>query len=213
MSFSTWTAKTITHRWFCAAYAYQTSHLTIARSTQPYHLTKKPWRKVGTIISWNIILKRNVTWLNLPFNSNVSANIGHKFLRIIDKCSPPYNFLPKIFNRNTMKLSYSNMPNVFSIIASPNKHLPTIHEKFKPPDKSPNTRTYNRRIKESCPLNGRCLQGSIVYQTVVERQDNKDQQTLYRTNRRSVQTAYNNNTFRKQKQHILEQIHLELERQ
>ena len=130
---------------------------------------------------------RNVTF-NPPLNSNDLTSVGHKFLRIVDECFPPHHCLHKIFNRNTLRLSYSTMPNVSSIIASHNKHLLTIHAK--PPDNSPTTRTCNCRIKESCSLNGRCLQESVVYQAVVERQDSKEQQlTLYRTNRRLVQTA------------------------
>ena len=67
------------------------------------------------------------------------------------------------------------MPNVSNIIASHNKHLLTIHAK--PPDNLLTTRTCNCNIKESYPLNSRCLQESVVYQAVVERQDNKEQQS------------------------------------
>ena len=142
---------------------------------------------------------RNVTWFNPPFNSNVLTNVGRKFLRIIDECFPPHHCLHKICNRNTLKLSYSTMPNVASIIASHNKHLLTIHAK--PPGNSPTTRTCNCRIKESCPLNGRCLQESVVYQAVVERQDNKEQQSYIGLTEGPFKMRYNNhnNTFRKEK--------------
>ena len=52
---------------------------------------------------------RNVRWFNPPFNLKVLTNVGHKFLRIIDECFPPHHCLHKIFNRNTLKLSYSTM--------------------------------------------------------------------------------------------------------
>ncbi len=56
--------------------------------------------------------KRNITWYNPPWNSNVKTCIGKKFLAIIDKCFPPNHRLNKIFNRHTLKLSYSCMPNM-----------------------------------------------------------------------------------------------------
>ena len=89
-----------------------------------------------------------------------------------------------------MKLSYSTMPNVSSIIASHNKHLLTIHAK--PPDNSPTTRTCNCRIKESCPLNGRCLQESVVYQALSGRQDNKEQQRNIGQTEGPFKLRYNN---------------------
>ena len=62
--------------------------------------------------------KRNITWYNPPWNSNVKTCIGKKFLAIIDKCFPPNHRLNKIFNRHTLKLSYSCMPNMKTIISS-----------------------------------------------------------------------------------------------
>ena len=53
--------------------------------------------------------KRKIIWFNPPFSKNVSTNIGcKKFLNgLINKHFPPQNKLHKIFNRNTLKLSYS----------------------------------------------------------------------------------------------------------
>ena len=62
---------------------------------------------------------RNVIWFNPPF----SANIGHKFLRKVDKCFPLNHPLRKIFNKNTLKLSYSCMPNMEAIISTPSLYL------------------------------------------------------------------------------------------
>ena len=67
--------------------------------------------------------KRNITWYNPPFDSNVKTNLGRKFLRIVDKCFQKKHPLYKIFNTHTLKLSYSCMPNMKSIISSPNKHV------------------------------------------------------------------------------------------
>ena len=55
--------------------------------------------------------KRHITWYNPPYSTNVKNNIGKQFLTLIDKCFPPNHPLHKILNRNTVKISYSCMPN------------------------------------------------------------------------------------------------------
>lgn len=54
--------------------------------------------------------KRNIIWYNPPYDRNVKSKIGKEFLKILDKCFPASNKLHKIFNRNTVKISYSCMP-------------------------------------------------------------------------------------------------------
>ena len=51
--------------------------------------------------------KRNITWFNPSYSKNVETNVGKCFLSLIDKHFPKSNPLHKIFNRNTLKLSYS----------------------------------------------------------------------------------------------------------
>ena len=76
---------------------------------------------------------RNITWYNPPFNSNVSRNVGQKFLL------SPHHTLHKILNKNTLKISYSSIPNVSSIITAHNKRL------LKNETYSPTTATCNCR--------------------------------------------------------------------
>ena len=45
------------------------------------------------------------------------------FLQIVERCFPNNHPLHKIFNGRTLKLSYSCMPNMKSIISSRNKHI------------------------------------------------------------------------------------------
>ena len=59
---------------------------------------------------------RVIIWFNPPYNRNIKSNIGRNFLCLVDKCFPAGHKLRKIFNRNTLKLSYSCMPNVQQII-------------------------------------------------------------------------------------------------
>ena len=65
----------------------------------------------------------NILWYNPPFSKNVSTNIGHKFLNLVDKHFPKDHKLRKIFNRNTIKISYSCMNNTMQIIDSHNKRI------------------------------------------------------------------------------------------
>ena len=99
--------------------------------------------------------KRKIIWFNPPFNKNVSTNIGKKFLNLIDKHFPRNNKLYKIFNRNTVKLSYSCTKNIGRIIKSHNKKL------------TPKIETAqldcNCRKKEDCPLNGNCRVTNVIY--------------------------------------------------
>ena len=53
---------------------------------------------------------RNITWFNPPFDARVKTNVGRMFLDIIDKSFPDAHSLRPLFNRNTLKISYSCMP-------------------------------------------------------------------------------------------------------
>ena len=66
---------------------------------------------------------RRVTWFNPPWNSAVKTNVGKQFLRIIDSSFPQGNPLRKLFNRNTVKVSYKCMPNMSSIVSKHNTVL------------------------------------------------------------------------------------------
>ena len=64
--------------------------------------------------------KRNIIWFtDSPYSKNVKTNVAQKFLRLIDKHFPKYR-INKILNRNSIKVSYSCMPNVKSNISSHN---------------------------------------------------------------------------------------------
>ena len=56
--------------------------------------------------------KRTITWFNPPFSKNVKTDIARRFLKMLDKHFPKKSKLHKIFNRSTVKVSYSTMPNV-----------------------------------------------------------------------------------------------------
>ena len=101
--------------------------------------------------------KRKIMWFNPPYSSNVSTTIGKSFLTILDRHFPKSHKLYKIFNQNNVKISYSSLPNYGRIINSHNKKIINNNiPKLSPP-------TCNCCSKTSCPLNGGCLQSSLVY--------------------------------------------------
>ena len=75
------------------------------------------------------------------------------------------NKIHKIFNRNTVKISYSCMSNISSIISRYNKNLlnPSVIEN-----------DCNCRIREVCPFQNQCLKPNIIYRADVHCEANKD---------------------------------------
>ena len=109
--------------------------------------------------------KRNILWFNPPWNDAVSTNVGGKFLHLIDKHFPKDSPFHKYVNRKNVKVSYSCMPNMKTVIAGHNK------AKLRPeqePEKKCNCRS-------ECVLGGSCLTQSVVYKcTVSTENDAKD---------------------------------------
>ena len=108
---------------------------------------------------------RNVIWYNPPFNKEVSTNLAAKFLRLIDKHFPKDSPLHRHFNRSTIKVSYSCLPNINNIIANHNKKV----LKSQSNSSEENKKCCNCRAgPNSCPLNGKCLSTSIIYKATVQ---------------------------------------------
>ena len=100
--------------------------------------------------------KRNIRWFNPPYSKSVKTNIDKLFLRLTNKHFPPTHKYRKIFNRKTIKISYSCMPNIKSKISIHNKIILN-----KPVNQT--TRKCNCINKNTCPLNGNCLLQNILY--------------------------------------------------
>ena len=67
--------------------------------------------------------QRNIIWFNPPFSKNIKTNIARNFLNLVDTQFPAGHKLHKIFNRNTVKVSYSCMNNVKNIISKHNTRI------------------------------------------------------------------------------------------
>ena len=127
---------------------------------------------------------RDIIWYNPPFSKNVATNIGRTFLKILDEEFPKGHVLHKIFNRNTVKISYSCMTNLKQNIDGHNKS--TLRKKIAP------SKTCNCRKPADCPLTGNCLKESVVYQATVATVDNRPDQTYVGLTENSFKTRFTN---------------------
>ena len=127
------------------------SLVLIASSSTDHQSGKAPSKKAR---------KRNILWFNPPFDLSVSTNVAKKFLCLIDMHFPKHHRYHKLFNRNTVKVSYSCMPNMAAIISSHNAKVLT-------PEPDSNARSCNCRNRQLCPFNGNCLTEGVVYKATV----------------------------------------------
>ena len=87
------------------------------------------------------------------------------FLNLIEKHFPRSSKLHKIFNKNTVKVSYSCTQNISQIIKG---HSKKIVQK-----ETQETLDCNCRVKTDCPLNGDCRKESVTYKCTVTTCDSK----------------------------------------
>ena len=135
--------------------------------------------------------QRNVIWFNPPFSKNVETNVAKSFLKLIDKHFPDNNTLHKIFNRNTVKVSYSTTENMKQIINKHNKKVLSNNE-------TKDDESCNCRDKENCGMNGvNCRQTNVVYKGIASTTSKPDKVYIGLTeqkwkNRHSVhKTSFN----------------------
>ena len=98
----------------------------------------------------------------------MKTNIGKLFLRLINKHFPPTHKYRKIFNRNTIKISYSCIHNIKSKSSTHNKKILNKPVNY-------NNRKCNCINKNTCPLNGNYLLENILY-IVTIKSDKKNYQ-------------------------------------
>ena len=102
---------------------------------------------------------------------HVSTNIGKIFFNLINKHFGPSHLYHKIFNKNTIKISYSCMPNMQTLI---NKRNQIILSSTKTPKETTilrkqktNSKNCNCRKPELCPLDQNCLTERVIYKATV----------------------------------------------
>ena len=89
----------------------------------------------------------------------MTTNVAKKFLDLIDKHFPIHNKLHQIFNRNTVKVSYSCTGNIAQVIKSHNKRVTQPKSTVTPP--------CNCRKRDECPLDGKCRTSSAIYKCII----------------------------------------------
>ena len=129
---------------------------------------------------------RRVTWFNPPYSKNVKTPVASKFFSLLDKCFPADSKLRPIMNKNTIKLSYSTLPNLQKIIAGHNKKILTNYQKDKNQDKTCNCRSTN-----PCPLERECLKQNVIYQATVTESETKQVEKYIGLTECSFKTRYN----------------------
>jgi len=112
---------------------------SLSKSKDLFDIAKTPYQKALTNSGYNTQLefdvncniaqkkrrkrKKKVFYYNPPYCAGVKINIGREFLKLVDKHFPKSGTLSKIFNRNTIKISYSCMPNFASQLTRHNQKI------------------------------------------------------------------------------------------
>ena len=101
---------------------------------------------------------------------NVETNVGRTFLGLVKKHFPEGHRLHKIFNKNTLKVSYSCMESIGKIIKS---HNAKVRKGIQQPVPC------NCQTNRICPLNGECRSENSVYQAEVLIPQEEDRSQFY----------------------------------
>ena len=110
--------------------------------------------------------ERNVIWFNPPYSKSVLTNVGKYFLKLVGKHFPKHHKLHKIFNKNTLKISYSCMPNVKSNVNKHNKKI-LKNENGGTDSNGPVIRC-NCSRGTVCPLDNCCYEKNVQYQAEIK---------------------------------------------
>ena len=107
------------------------------------------------------------------------------FFKLLSKHFPRGHKFYKIFNKKTVKLSYSSTKNMASLLATHNRSI-----------LNPNDQVYgcNCRVRNDCPLQRKCLTPRIVYQATVTSNNNDAERIYYDLCETTFKERYRNHT-------------------
>ena len=116
-------------------------------------------------------------WFTPSFCKLTHIYIDKYFLHFLDKLFNKDNPLMKIFNRNSVKVSYSCTKNIHNILNNHNRNL--LDELIKNGGR-PDLASCNCRNKGECPLGGCCNSRNVVYQACISPMEhNNDGERVY----------------------------------
>ena len=116
--------------------------------------------------------KEKNSGLPSPFCKLSNINISKYFLTLIDRHFNKDNPLNKIFNHNTLKMSYSFTNNISKIVYNHDKNLIDKSQRI-------NILRCNCRNKEDYPMGGMCNSVKVVYQTNIFPMKNNKEKKVY----------------------------------
>ena len=140
-----------------------------------------------------IVRTWKITWFNQTFTQTVKTNIAKSLFRLLDKHFPKSHLLYKIFNRNTVKVSYSCMNNVSQIIKQHNRNVYNKKEKQINP--------YNCRNIRECHIHGNGKVQNVIYKCTVSATQTDKRVYLGRAEGSWKQRLYNHRQSFKDKKH------------
>ena len=156
--------------------------------------------------------KRKIIWFNPPFCRLANINIGKYFLKLVDKHFKHGNKLHKIFNRKTLKISYSCMKNIFQIINSHNKNITkNFQDQINNRNNNNNNNNNNNCVKkecncksrDNCPMNGLCNLNNVIYQAIIYPKENITvKKTYIRLTSTKWKERYSNHKFTFSHEHL-----------
>ena len=111
--------------------------------------------------------KRRILWFNPPYSKSVSTNIGKEFFNLLRIHFPKQHPWHRLFNKNTVKLSYSCTINMDGIIKAHNAKILRKQDDSTEKD----VKSCNCRDKSTCPVDNKCLRCNVVYKATVEYED------------------------------------------
>ena len=114
----------------------------------------------------------------------MKTNLGKEFLKLMKRHFPKRHKISKIFNKNTVKLSYSCCRNISSKISSNNQRI------INPP---PTHYSCNCRNRSNCLPDNKCLTPRFVYRAIVSAIHKPDKK-YFGISETPFKDRYNNHT-------------------
>ena len=119
----------------------------------------------------------------------MATNVAKTFLTFIDKHFPKYKRLSKIFDRNTIKVSYRCLTNVKQTISNNNHRLLQLHRMKEPTQDS--KLSSKKTLAHMKASEGKCLTKCFVYKATVTETISNNQETYIGLTENEIKTRFN----------------------